>query len=222
MKWTPKILYRRLLKLYGPQGWWPVRCEISGAGYHPEIFQVPSSSHGRYEVCLGAVLTQNTSWVQVDKVLNVLQRETGFDPERLLNVPENLLQEWIRPAGYFRQKSRYLCQISLWFEDIERQQIEPGRSELLKVQGVGPETADSILLYAFHQPTFVIDAYTRRILEHLGVAQPKASYESLRAWFMLSLPQDVVLFQEYHALLVAHAKAYYQKGSPKPDPLKGA
>ncbi|WP_269852106.1 endonuclease III domain-containing protein [Methanosarcina horonobensis] len=115
----------------------------------------------------------------------------------------------MRPAGYYNQKAVRLKTLAEWF--LELKSRTPEREELLSLKGVGPETADSILLYAFKQPSFVVDAYTRRIISNLGLADEKTKYSEIKALFEENLPEDMIVYQEYHALLVEHAKRYYQK-----------
>jgi endonuclease III related protein len=202
--------YRDLLNRYGKQGWWPVRTEWGSHGYHPEEDSLPRTRLGRFEICIGAILTQNTAWTNVEKALDSLQRNSCTDPESILRAKTDTLQEWVRSAGYYKAKSAYLKHIASWFlatdEAMESQTMEKARQELLAVKGVGPETADSILLYAYGKLTFVIDAYTRRFLARHGLATGKESYGHLRSLMMDSLPKDLWLYQEFHALIVADAK----------------
>jgi len=222
-------LYSELASLHGPMGWWPVRAECSGRGYHPGRAGIPATRPGAFEVCMGAVLTQNTAWSQVEKALDGLREAGVRDPEDILGCEDSMLSHWIRPAGYCNQKARYLKAVAQWFganfdsSGKRAVDLESLRQDLLGVRGVGPETADSILLYAFHLPTFVIDTYTRRICDALGIADSKVSYGVLRKKFMDALPADVVLFQEFHALLVQHAKLYYsgRKGNAGCPLLEG-
>jgi len=205
-----RAIYEDLWGLYGPQGWWPVRSEHSqNRGYHPGEYVVPRTRRGRFEVCVGAILTQNTAWSNVEKAIDNLCQADLLEPESVAAISVQELAEMIRPAGYFRQKSRYLQEMAQWFCALRG---KPERKDILSLKGVGPETADSILLYAFGQPTFVVDAYTRRIFSAWGLIQPAADYETIRSFFMQNLPEDVPLFQEYHALIVEHAKRYYRKG----------
>jgi endonuclease-3 related protein len=145
----------------------------------------------------------------VEKALANLQNAGINTPEKLLKTDKKKLAEYIRPSGYCNQKSLYLQAISEWF--LLSYGTIPERENLLAVRGVGPETADSILLYAFHLPTFVIDTYTRRICTGEGLCDGKLPYEKLRALFQENLPKDVNLYKEYHALLVEHAKRNYRK-----------
>jgi endonuclease-3 related protein len=182
--------YDLLLAHFGPQHWWP--------GETP------------FEVIVGAVLTQNTSWKNVHRAIENL-REAGlldFEGLRRLNVDE--LAELIRPAGYFRLKARRLKNLlDLIHEQYEGSleaffatNLDTLREQLLSVNGVGPETADSILLYAADKPTFVIDAYTHRVAKRHGWVEPEMGYHDLKEHFESALPPDVPLYNEYHALLV--------------------
>jgi len=201
---SPAKLYKKLFSLYGAQGWWPVRSEYKGRGYHPSVFGLPATRKGKFEVCMGAILTQNTAWIQVEKALINLFAAKINTPEKILKTDNETIATLISPAGYRNQKTKYLKNIAQWF--IDNYQKEPSRDNLLQVKGVGRETADSILLYAFHLPTFVIDTYTKRTLAALKIFDEKTPYETLRLWFMENLELSVPLFQEYHALFVEHGK----------------
>jgi len=207
----PLKLYKKLFSLYGAQGWWPVRSEFEGRGYHPNKFGLPATKKGKFEVCMGAILTQNTSWLQVEKALSNLFAAKINSPEKILKTDSETIATLIMPAGYRNQKTAYLKNMALWFTNnsqlsILNSQLESIRCNLLTVKGVGRETADSILLYAFHLPTFVIDTYTKRTLASFGIFEEKTDYETLRKWFMDNLEPSVELFQEYHALFVEHGK----------------
>jgi endonuclease-3 related protein len=212
MPLNPLKLYRKLFSLYGPQGWWPVKSECKGRGYHPGEFGLPKTKKGKFEVCIGAILTQNTSWLQVEKALNNLSAAKINTPEKILKTNSETIATLITPAGYRNQKTTYLKNIAEWFIKSCKSinPVNPGsdniRNELLQVKGVGRETADSILLYAFHLPTFVIDTYTKRTLSALKIFDERTHYETLREWFMDGLEPSVELFQEYHALFVEHGK----------------
>jgi endonuclease III related protein len=223
----------RMFAEYGPQGWWPVRCErrffANSRGdcerryYHPGQFDFPRTRKGRWEIACGAVLTQNTAWSNVERALDGLREANLLTPESVARCPGVALGSLIRPAGYFNQKARYLGAISRWFLDCDRTlcQTEPSRAllelvrpELLRVNGVGPETADSILLYAYRLPTFVVDAYTRRVFGRIGIVEPRATYEGIRSMFELALGLPdvqacVQAWQEAHALIVEHAKRFH-------------
>ncbi|MFC1746171.1 endonuclease III domain-containing protein [Candidatus Riflebacteria bacterium] len=215
-------IYSLLLSLYGPQGWWPVFKVIGKQGnkneYHPLDYEIPKSRKQRFEICLGAILTQNTSWVQVVKALENLHELNLLSPERILQLEPERLQKIIQPTGYFRQKEKKIRIFSSFFQKLGKK--IPRRNELLLIWGIGPETADSMLLYAFKKPYFVIDSYTRRFFSSLGLIKGKESYELVQAFFEANLPEDVIVFQEYHALIVQHAKRYYSKNLPaNGDPI---
>jgi endonuclease III related protein len=189
-------LYRRLLDRFGPQGWWP--------GDSP------------FEVALGAILTQNTNWQNVSRVMAALKAEGELDPVALTEMPEAELANRFRPAGYYNLKARrvknFLDFLASRFanslDHMAIEDLEPLRAELLGIHGIGPETADSILLYALHKPTFVVDAYTFRILSRHDLVTEPCSYEELRQLFMERLPVQVPLYQEFHALLVRLGKKF--------------
>lgn len=193
-------LYERLHAAYGPQHWWP--------GETP------------FEVMVGAILTQNTAWTNVEKAIARLKFAGALEPERLLAAPVTRVAEWIRPSGYFNVKAERLRNFCRWyvaaggFEALVAEDTAPLRRRLLSVNGVGPETADDILLYAFERPVFVIDAYTRRILSRLALVAGDEHYERLRAFCeqaLAGVPQPVVTFNEYHALIVLHGKDFCRK-----------
>lgn len=207
--------------MYGYQGWWPL-FDLQGngqnptktgscQGYHPGDYSYPQNEQQRFEICLGAILTQNTAWPNVEKAILGLRQNNLVAAQKILKLDQSKLGEIIKPAGYFNQKSRKLKEFSSFFMNLKGR--TPERDELLSVWGVGPETVDSILLYAYQVPEFVIDAYTKRIMLNLGLVQEKASYNEIKKIFTDSLKPDYKTFQEYHALLVEHAKQYYQKKS---------
>ncbi len=185
-------IFERLYKAYGPQHWWPA--------------DTP------YEMMLGAILTQNTAWTNVEKALSNLKKAGALNQTFLLNCDRDQLAELIRPSGYFNIKAQRLQNFACWYQQQGRfkQLVRLGdqelRTRLLKVNGIGPETADDILLYAFQRPVFVIDAYTRRLLLAFGLIEGRENYELLRQAFEAALDPDVELFQEFHALIVRHAK----------------
>lgn len=217
-------IYKRLLKEYSYQGWWPLiekdaKTNRYISRYHPKNYDLPRTPEQQFEIIVGAILTQNTSWLQVEKALINLKEKNLLSPKSILNANEDSLKEAIRPAGYFNQKAERLKLISEWF--INKKGL-PSREELLSIKGIGKETADSILLYAYKQPSFVVDAYTRRLLFNLGLIQNiKEKYDTIKELFENSLPKDFKIFQEYHALIVAHAKQFYKgKGKSKEYFLK--
>jgi endonuclease III related protein len=189
-------IYRRLEAHFGPTGWWP--------GETP------------FEVAIGAILTQNTAWSNVEKAIANLKREKLLHPARLLACEDARLEAALRPSGYFRVKTRRVRGFCAYLVDryggsmtrMAKQPLETLRPELLAVHGIGPETADDILLYACHKPVFVVDAYTRRILSRHGLAGHALGYEALRALFETHLTPDVPLFQEYHGLIVYTGNRY--------------
>lgn len=220
-------IYNKLYSLYGPQGWWPLinhkgtNPTKTGSikGYHPCNYDLPETRDQIYEIIIGAILTQNTSWTSAEKSLRNLNELDAINPEKLLRLNDDTLRQAIKPAGFLNQKTVYLKEVTKFFISLEGR--IPKRDELMAVKGIGNETADSILLYAFKQPEFVVDAYTKRIFMNLGFIDEKATYHEIKELFQSNLPQDVIIYQEYHALLVEHAKRYYRR---KPygvdDPLK--
>jgi endonuclease III related protein len=210
--------YYNLLDAYGPQGWWPI-LELDDSkrgknptktgsvkGYHPEDYSYPRNTAQQFQICIGAILTQNTSWTNVEKALLNLKIAKALDLKSIKSLSNEKLKELIKPAGYYNQKEVYIREFIKFYESLIISKRIPSREELLAVKGIGPETADSMLLYAFKVPTFVIDAYTRRIFSHLGFFSEKASYFELKAVFETALPPNLIIYQEYHALIVEHAK----------------
>ena len=196
-------VYRRLFDAFGPQHWWP--------GETP------------FEVIVGAVLTQNTSWQNVERAIRNLREADLLDPHALYAVPVEELEELIRPAGYFRVKAVRLRSVLEFI--VERYDgsldamfstgLPDLRRQLLEVHGIGPETADSILLYAGGLPSFVVDAYTHRIFARHGWIGFDADYHQIQDYVQGELPQEVPLYNEFHALLVRLGKDYCRKTNPK-------
>jgi len=190
-------VYRRLHAAHGPQHWWP--------------------GDSVFEIMVGAVLTQNTAWTNVEKAITNLKAAKALSPAAIVAAPHRRLAAWLKPSGYFNIKAQRLHAFCAWLirkggaKRIARLPTDVLRAELLQVHGIGPETADDILLYAFNRPVFVIDAYTRRLFQRLGFIQGDESYETLRSLFEKSLATDTQLFNEYHALIVAHAKDVCRK-----------
>jgi endonuclease-3 related protein len=195
-------IYQLLYERFGPQRWWPGQTQ--------------------FEIIVGAILTQNTSWANVEKAIANLKSADRLTPEALHSLDHAQLAELIRPAGYFNVKAKRLMSFLNWLfedyngrlEDLEGVKTYQLRAELLSVKGIGPETADSILLYAFNRPVFVVDAYTARVAVRHHLIEPDAGYEQLQDLFQSNLQQDVQLFNEYHALLVRVGKEFC-KPSPK-------
>ena len=208
-------LYQLLFEMYGPQGWWPIISDkpMHQNAYHPGDYSFPKNRLERFEICLGAILTQNTTFISVVKALDNLKALDALSPKGIGALDEASLKQAIRPAGYFNQKAKYILEFLSFFEALNGE--VPARKSLLDVHGIGEETADSILLYAYGQPEFVVDAYTKRILSVLGFIEEKTKYKEVKALIQealeLSVPEEerVKVYQEYHALFVAHAKLYY-------------
>lgn len=206
-----KRKYDELIAKHGKQGWWPLM-EVKGCnptktgshrGYHPGDYSYPKNERQRFEICVGAILTQNTSWTNVEKALANLYEINCLKPESIAAMEDEKLKEAIRPSGYFNQKAKKLKVFAEFFLGLKG---NPGRDELLQLWGIGPETADSILLYAYKVPVFVVDAYTRRIFSRLGIIGKNDNYEKIRGVFEENLPGDYRILQEYHALIVEEAK----------------
>ena len=189
-------IYQLLFDRFGPQHWWPGQTQ--------------------FEIITGAILTQNTNWTNVEKAIVNLKSADCLTPEGLYHLDVTKLAELIRPAGYYNIKTKRLKNFLNWLfenyegrltnlETIDTNQL---RCELLAVKGIGFETADSILLYAFERPVFVVDAYTARIAFRHQLIEPEANYEQLRELFQSNLPEDTQLFNEYHALLVKVGKEF--------------
>ncbi|MBN2403834.1 MAG: endonuclease III domain-containing protein [Spirochaetes bacterium] len=210
-------IYNSLLKIYGPQGWWPLLFrkrtkrdkENSFIGYHCGDYSYPKNNQQRFEICAGAVLTQNTAWTNVEKALINLNNNDLLNAKAVKETDLQELKKAIMPAGYYNQKAIYLKKIAEFCLSIKGR--TPAREEILSVKGVGPETADSILLYAYNQPEFVVDAYTRRMFTHLNFFNKNAKYNEIKEIFENRLPKDVIVYQEFHALIVQHAKNHFSR-----------
>jgi endonuclease-3 related protein len=188
-------IYDLLFEAYGPQHWWP--------------------AESTFEMITGAILTQNTSWSNVEQAIANLG--INLSPDFIASCPEDELNLIIRPTGFFRQKTGRLKGLAQWFmkydcdaDRIANENPEKIRTELLELNGVGYETADSIMLYAFDKPFFVVDTYTKRVFTRLGFHLPEA-YDETRHYFESRLPYKSSLFNEFHALIVKHAKQYCKK-----------
>ena len=191
-------IYKKLYRRFGPQHWWPART--------------------RFEVIVGAVLTQNTAWRNVEKAIDNLRRHKLLSLEKMLAADTRRLARCIKPAGYFNIKAQRLKNVVQFLRHdaacLKQFDTISLRKRLLEVNGVGPETADSILLYAFDRPSFVVDAYTRRIFSRLGIVQQKDSYDCVKAVFENNLARKRALFNEYHALIVRLGKEHCTKNNP--------
>ncbi|OGX40158.1 MAG: endonuclease [Omnitrophica WOR_2 bacterium RIFCSPLOWO2_01_FULL_41_12] len=205
-----KTIYEKLYSHFGPQHWWPASTA--------------------FEVMLGAILTQNTNWSNVEKAIDNLKKHKLLKPHKLKNLSAKKLAALIRPAGYYNIKAKRLKNfLDFLFGNFKGslkamtlKNTPALRQELLSVNGVGPETADSILLYALKKPIFVIDAYTKRILLRHNLIEEDTGYTEIQDLFMQNLKRSVRLFNEYHALLVKLGKDYCLKNKPKCEicPLK--
>ena len=207
---TLQTVFRQLFRRFGPQHWWPGRT--------------------RLEVVIGAILTQNTAWTNVEKAIRRLRAARALNLPALHGADLKTLAEWIRPAGYFNVKARRLRAFTtLVVEDFGGDlrrlfalETSALRARLLAVNGIGPETADSILLYAAERPVFVVDAYTRRFMSRHGWVLAHAPYDEVARAFTRHLPLEVALYNEYHALIVALGK-YFCRPTPRcaECPLRG-
>ncbi|MDP2923530.1 MAG: endonuclease III domain-containing protein [Candidatus Omnitrophota bacterium] len=203
-------LYPKLYAYFGPQHWWP--------------------ADSRFEVIVGAVLTQNTNWANVEKAIDNLRKHRLLKAAKLYQIPKEKLAELIKPAGYYNIKAKRLRNFLHFFLKDYKGSLKIMsladtlnlRQQLLSVNGIGPETADSILLYALDKPVFVVDAYTKRILLRHGFIKEDAGYEQMQDLFMQNLKPKVKLFNEYHALLVRLGKEFCLKNKPRCEqcPLK--
>ncbi len=195
-------IYQTLQQVFGDSGWWPADTPL--------------------EVMLGAVLTQNTAWTNVEKAIVNLKTKNLLTFAALQTLDLAELAELIRPAGFFRVKALRLKALLAWLNESCAGNIEllsncdtdELRQELLNIKGVGPETADAILLYALHRPVFVVDEYTRRIFSRHGMAPQEIDYHELQSLFTDALPEDVKMFREYHAYIVSVAKKWCKRHKP--------
>jgi len=190
----PRQVYEKLLAVYGPQHWWP--------------------ADSPFEVMVGAILTQNTNWKNVETAITSLKTHNMLDCELIASSNLQQLGEIIRASGFYMQKARYLQQFSLFYYNNGKRRgllkwpTSVLRRHLLAVNGIGPETADSILLYALNRPVFVVDAYTKRLFVRLEHFDHELGYDNIRHYFQQRLPESLPLFQEFHALIVEHGKRF--------------
>ncbi len=203
MKNQLKTIYNLLYKEFGPQDWWP--------------------GESAFEIMVGAILTQNTNWGNVEKAINNLKKEKVLSAKKLYNLHPKTLANLIKPAGYFRVKTKRLHNFLEFFlneyqgqlKKMQDQELTDLRPKILEVNGVGQETADSMLLYALEKPIFVIDAYTKRIFCRHNLLAEEATYTETQELFMDNLKNEVKFFNEYHALLVKCGKDYCRPKNPK-------
>ncbi|MDA7816941.1 endonuclease III domain-containing protein [Sulfurimonas sp.] len=195
-------IYQTLYKHYGAQGWWPTFDE--------------NIKDKTFEVALGSILTQNTTFTSVETSLQNLHVENAIDPDVILNMNIDKFKTLIKPSGYYNQKAEYILAFIKFYKALDGR--TPSRDDLLHVKGIGEETADSILLYGYEQCEFKIDAYTKRLLIELGLVDAKVKYKEMKKLMQDSLTQEIKdkkellkVYQEYHALIVAHGKKFYSK-----------
>ena len=210
LKYKLYLIYRKLFSFFGTQHWWP--------------------GDSAFEVMVGAILTQNTNWLNVEKAIKNLKQNKVLKPQKLYDLSKKKLAKLIKPAGYYNIKADRLKSFLDFFlksyngnlKKISQENTQVLRKRLLSVKGIGPETADSILLYALDKPVFVIDAYTKRILSRHHLIEREATYDETQNLFMRELKGDVQLFNEYHALLVRVGKEFCLKNKPRCEicPLK--
>ena len=211
---TPLDVYKALYNKFGPQGWWPVTRGRSAVPEYCKKEYCGKNGREKFEICAGAILTQNTSWKNVERALENLARADVLSPFKIRGLNRKKLASLIRPSGYYNQKAARLKGFAKHICDSYGGKIEKFfdrppeelREKLLSLKGVGPETADSILLYAAEKLSFVIDAYTMRLGSRLGWFGQKASYDEARGYLISSLPRSLKLYNEFHALAVALGK----------------
>ena len=197
------LIYKKLYSFFGPQHWWP--------------------AESSFEVIVGAILTQNTSWQNAERAIANLGKRKLLNPHKLYRLSDKRLASLIMPAGYYNIKARRLKNFLIFLfksykgklKNMSLRDTQELRQELLSVNGIGPETADSILLYALDKAVFVVDAYTQRVLLRHRLIRNNASYDEIQNLFMKNLKNKVKLFNEYHALLVRLGKEFCLKGKPK-------
>lgn len=199
---TLKKTYKKLFTAFGPQQWWP--------------------GDTAFEVIVGAILTQNTAWINVTKAIRNLKKAKLLTPKKLHDLSQDELAKLIKPAGYFNIKAKRLKHFLNYLFDnyggrldrMFRKRTDALRRELLSVNGIGPETADSILLYAGSHPVFVADAYTKRVFSRHQIIKEGADYHDIQKLFMDNLPHDIKMFNEYHALIVRVGKEFCRNSKP--------
>ncbi|MFH2201535.1 MAG: endonuclease III domain-containing protein [Elusimicrobiota bacterium] len=211
---APRTVYRKLLAAYGPRGWWPVTSpRHRRPKYHPGRYDLPGP-RAAFEICAGAIMTQNTAWSNVVTALELLRTEKVLEPRRILRLRDARLRRLIRSTGYFVQKAKKLKYFSRYAlarraslsRRLRETPLPALREELLGIYGVGPETADSMLLYAGGRRSFVVDAYTKRIGMRLGWFTSGAGYHDIQDFLTARMPRSVKVYQELHALFVELGK----------------
>lgn len=223
-----KKLYDKLYSNYGSQGWWPLlrlKPEINPTnrgrytGYHPGIYNYPNNEDQILEIIIGTILAQNTSWVNAEKALWNLAQKNLISESKLNKLDLDELAQIIRPSGFFNQKAIKIQNMLQFLQknpisSLKKLKINVLRQNLLDIKGVGPETADSIILYAFKKPIFVNDAYTKRLLSRIGSIPEKSNYDFIQNLFHSQINADFVVYSEYHALIVQHC-VYICSSKPK-------
>jgi len=223
-----KKIYDFLYSNYGPQGWWPLvdlKPEINltqrghYTGYHPGNYDYPKNVGQIFEIIIGTILAQNTSWVNAEKALWNLAQKNLISESKLNKLDLDELAQIIRPSGFFNQKAIKIQNMLRFLQinpipSLKNLEINILRQNLLAIKGVGPETADSIILYAFRKPIFVVDAYTKRLLSRIGLIPEKSSYELIQNLFHAQISADFVVYNEFHALIVQHC-VYICSSKPK-------
>lgn len=211
-----KRIYKALHSSFGPQGWWPV-----AGRYHPGDYSYPKTPQQQWEIVAGAILAQNTSWKNAAAAIGELRRKRKLTVAAMAKMPQQKLAAMIRSSGYYNEKAKKLKIVAKHVIDnydgkiqrLLKKRTQQLRKELLSLHGIGPETADSILLYAARKPVFVIDAYTRRIMQRIGYDQH--SYEELQQLFERNLSRSEKIYNEFHALLVELGKNTCTKNNPE-------
>ncbi len=189
--------YKQMLQAYKINHWWPADSVL--------------------EVAVGAILTQNTMWKNVEKAIKNLKSARALTFQRLISLPETQLAELIHPSGYYNIKAKRIKSLLIFlentggFQKLRKMDLQTARNSLLSINGIGPETADDILLYGLNLPVFVIDSYTRRILERIDLIEGNESYEQLRSMLESALPKEANIYKKYHSVFVEHAKQVCKK-----------
>lgn len=192
-------IFQTLLSSFGKRNWWPGETEL--------------------EIIVGAILTQNTSWKNVEKAITNMKIHNILNSEAIQSIPIKKLEEIIKPSGFYKQKSERLKKVihilhgnnHKSIHDLKQFDTPFLRNLFLSIKGIGPETADSILLYAFNRPIFVVDAYTKRFIKNHGLYDGNGKYDDIQRYFMTNLPLDTYLFNEFHALIVCLCQTYCKK-----------
>ena len=192
-------IYKLLINYYGDQQWWP--------------------AESPFEIVIGAILTQNTNWKNVENAVKILKNNNMLNPEKIYNIDLEVLKNIIKPVGFYNQKAIYLKNITYFILNelngniinLKKYSVLEARNKLLSIKGIGFETADTILLYAVEMPIFVVDLYTLRFLSRMKIAMPKTNYNIVQNHIMSKVKKNVTLYNEFHALIVEHSKKYCRK-----------